>query len=102
MTMYQLPVTSQPNQTFTTSIPLGGNTLRLKLFLQWNLCTSTWEASVWVNDTELIMSHIPLMTGNITGYLDYKNYGYLKVIGNSGKPNLENLGSIYSLVWVTP
>lgn len=98
--LYQLPVTNSPNQTFTTTIQIDGNNVRLKFFLNWNICTNTWEVTL-IRGTEEIVTHAPLIVGNVLPHKAYLGLGTLYVNGNGEKPDLENLGVDYQLYWVT-
>ena len=107
MSLYRIPVTNLPNQTFNTSIPNanGDNIIWIFKFI-WNTCTETWEMSLFKGDeTNPIALHIPIMvTDNLLSYMDYKeDLGIISIVnlGKSGseKPNTTNLGSDYIMLW---
>lgn len=107
MEYYKLPITSEPNQTFNTTIPVDGKNINFRLFLNWNVCTKTWEISGWQGSTEEpLFLHIPLIENdNIIKHLKYKGVGGITVVNNGGltdRPELENLGTEWLLYWITP
>lgn len=106
MASYLLPVNSLPNQSFTTTLQVGGKNVALKFSLNWNLCTNTWELSAF-RGKEQVLNHIPIVVGrDILNYKAHLGLGNLSVINDSNtdsdRPNLENLGSEYLLLWETP
>lgn len=107
--MYTLPVTNQPNQTFTTQIPVDGENRNFKFFFSWNTCENHWQMTLTDNSTdEILLSNYPLFLrsfpyNNIISHLSYKKIGSLYIVNLSGNNqetlNLDNLGLSFILVW---
>lgn len=106
MTVYKLPVTNLPNQSFSSTLQVNGQNVNLEFFFSWNLCSETWEMTVHKGDEE-ILNHVPLIVGeNIIGYKEYLGLGSLSLVSENStkldKPNMDNLGTEYLLFWTTP
>ena len=107
MSIYQLPVSNLPNQSFDTTIPnKNGDNITWYFRLVWNLCTETWEISIAKNnETNYVALNIPVITSdNLLEYMMYKEDLGKIIVMNSGKslvekPNTENLGSDYLILW---
>ena len=107
MSIYQIPVTNLPNQTFNTSIPnKKGDNITWVFKFGWNFCSENWEMSLF-RDTEEnpIALNIPvLVSNNLLKYMSYKeDLGQIRVInlGKSklDKPGRSTLGSDYIILW---
>lgn len=102
-----IPVTNQPNQTFTTTVEVNGENRSFRFFFDWNGCGNYWEFDLFDNNTdEQLLSKIPLvgnLNGNIIPQYAYKRIGEARIVNISGSkgliPNKENLGSDYYLIW---
>ncbi len=103
--MYVIPLDSSPNQTFTSTIPVDGEKLKLFFFLRYNTEQKCWNMDIFNQDKEPLVNSLPLVCGlNIL-----EQYSYLK-IGSAyihklepnlieDRPNEYNLGTSYALVW---
>lgn len=107
MSIYQLPISNLPNQSFDTTIPnKNGDNITWYFKLIWNLCTETWEISIAKNEElNYIALNIPvIVSDNLLEYMMYKeDLGKIMVV-NMGKskvekPNMDNLGSDYLILW---
>lgn len=105
MNYYQLPLTSEPNQTFDTTIEFSDENKTFRILLVWNLCTSTWEISCWDKSTdEALFLNIPVIeTDNLIPHLAYKEIGTIAVINDGGagdRPAVDNLDTEWVITWV--
>lgn len=107
MSLYQLPVSNLPNQTFTTTIPnANGDNISWIFKFNWNLCTNTWELTLFKgSEDNPIAYNIPvIVSSNILDYISYKeDIGALLVINvgtsDDDRPSMTKLGVDYILVW---
>ena len=102
-----IPVTNQPNQTFTTTVDVNGENRNFRFFFCWNGCGKYWEFDLFDDDTgDQLLSKIPLvgnLNGNIIPQYAYKRIGQARIVNISGSndliPSKENLGVDYYLIW---
>lgn len=107
MSIYQIPVSNLPNQSFDTIIPNSrGNNITWYFKFTWNLCTETWEMSLSKGDeNNVIALNIPvIVSDNLLEYLMFnEDLGVISVINKgesiSEKPNMDNLGIEYLILW---
>lgn len=102
---YVLPVTSQPNQTFKSVIPIGDRNVQLTFKLSFREVLGYWTMDITDKDGVMLLSNIPLVRcGNILAQYGYLNLGYLAVVKvnttvSSDYPNSDQLGTDFVLVW---
>ncbi|WP_430748913.1 phage baseplate plug family protein, partial [Clostridium botulinum] len=53
--MYIIPLTTSPNQTFTSTIPIGGKKIRLLFFLRYNTEQKCWEMDISNSDKKQLV-----------------------------------------------
>lgn len=100
-----IPLTNQPNQTFTTVVDVNGSNKTFRFFISWNQCGKYWEFDLFDDNTgEQYLNRIPLSgSGNLISQYDYKDIGRAFLVNVSGTdnttPGLEDLGVNYFLVW---
>ena len=107
MSVYQIPVSSLPNQSFDVTIPnASGDNITWYFKLNWNLCTETWEISISKTEEEnIVCLNIPvIVSDNLLEYLRFnEDLGVISVVNMgkslSEKPNTENLGTEYLILW---
>lgn len=109
MSLSVLPVVATPNQTFSCTLPVDGQNKRFKFFFEWNPIGDYWQFDLYDLSTgnQLINKQavysIDYPYNNIISNFQYKGIGSLYVVnlnGTSGdRPNLDNLGVDYSLIW---
>ena len=107
MTTVVIPVTNQPNQTFTTTIDVNGENRNFRFFFTWNGCGKYWEFDLFDDDTEeQLLSRIPVMTnldGNMIPQYAYKRIGRCFLLNINGTndyiPSQSNLGTDFLLIW---
>jgi hypothetical protein len=100
-----IPLTTDPNDTFSSTIPVNGENKTFYFFLRFNE-----EANYWVMDLSdvnknPIVSSIPLITGiNILEQYEYLHIGKAYIVKTddsllADKPDINNLGDTFKLVW---
>lgn len=103
--MYIVPITSNPNQSFSSTIPLNGGKVKLYFFLRYNTEQECWEMDISDSSKTPLLASIPLVCGiNILEqytYLDIGQAHIIKVNPNlkSSNPSQNNLGKDFILVW---
>lgn len=105
MSYMQIPLTNDPDQNFTCTIPVDGKNLKLKLRVCFNTAMNYWIMSITNSTTNaLILDAIPLLTGvDLLGQYKYLGLGSSAIInkGNStlDSPNSKTLGTDFVLIW---
>ncbi|CAI3574414.1 MULTISPECIES: phage baseplate plug family protein [Bacillota] len=103
--MYIVPLTTSPNQTFTSTIPIDGNKIKFYFFLRYNTEQNCWEMDISNSNKEPLINSIPLVCGsNLLEQYSYLNIGSAYIVKtdtniSGDKPNDKNLGSTFILVW---
>lgn len=103
--MYILPVTSNPNQTFSSTIPIDNGSIKFNFFLRFNTESSCWVLDIADSSNNSLVSGINLVCG--TNLLE--QYSYLK-IGSAylvktdtsltdDLPTEYDLGTKFVIVW---
>jgi len=104
-----IPLTTDPNNTFQTTLTVDDASLTLKFFLRYNAMAGYWLMSITdVASSTLLLDSIPLLTDDSTSPNILGQYAYLKIGScyiskvNSTTydyPDDTNLGSDFVLVW---
>lgn len=103
--MYIVPLTTSPNQTFTSTIPINGGKIKFNFFLKYNTEQKCWEMDLCDKNKNPLVASIPLVCGlNILEQYDYLNIGSAYIVKTDpnitvDRPNEYNLGSTFLLVW---
>ncbi|EHN17018.1 phage baseplate plug family protein [Clostridium sporogenes] len=103
--MYIVPLTPSPNQTFTSTIPVDGEKLKLFFFLRYNTEQKCWEMDLKDSSGEDLIHSLPLVCGlNLLEQYSYLNIGsaYIAKLNpnlTEDNPNEFNLGKDFILVW---
>lgn len=109
MSYMVIPLTSDPNQTLTVTIPVDGNNLKLKLNISFNDVANYWEMTIYDPKTNvIILDNVPLLCGGFPAADLFEQYRYLGLgsaaiinVGNSSldSPDATTLGSYFQLIW---
>lgn len=103
-----IPLTPNPNQSFTTTLQVDGAPLTLNFTIRWNEMAGYWVMGVSNSAGTLLLDSIPLITGwypaaNLLSQFQYLKIGsaYILNDGNSSSdyPGKTDLGSSFSLLW---
>jgi hypothetical protein len=100
-----IPLTTNPNQTFTSTIPINNNKIKFNFFLRYNTEASYWVLDVYDSTNTSLIVSLNLVCGlNLLEQYSYLNIGsaYLVKIDTTladDNPNEYNLGSSFQLVW---
>lgn len=103
--MYIVPLTTSPNQTFTSTIPIDGSKIKFYFFLRYNTEQNCWQMDISDSNKNILVSTIPLVCGcNLLEQYSYLNIGSAYIVKNdpnttADRPNEYNLGSTFILVW---
>ena len=112
MVYQQIPLTSDPNQTFQVTLQINGVNRTLKFDLTWNYTGVYWVMRITDPSTdEILIDSVPLVTGKVeTASLNIlRQHGYLGIGAmyvvpvvsklSSDFPTDENLGSEFVVIW---
>ena len=103
--LYVLPLTTSPNQTFTSTIPIDGSKIKFNFFLRYNTEAKYWVLDISDSSNTSLLASINLVCGlNLLEQYSYLKIGsaYLVKVDNSltdDSPNEYNLGSSFLLLW---
>jgi hypothetical protein len=101
-----IPLTNDPNQTFTTTIAGNSSNLTLGFTLSYNTLAQYWVMGIFDPNTgNSIIQGIPLLPEqNFLGQYQYLGIGEIAVLINIGDPTIlvpddTNLAANFALVW---
>ena len=103
--MYIVPLTTSPNQTFTSTIPVDGKKIKFNFFLRYNTEAQYWFLDISNSSNISLLASINLVCGlNLLEQYSYLNIGsaYIVKVDSSlvdDSPNEYNLGSTFVLLW---
>jgi len=107
--MQIIPLTTDPNQTFQTTLTVDDASLTLKFFISYNRLAGYWTMRITnVSTSTVLLDGIPLLTDdssdpNILGQYAYLKIGscYISKVSNttSNYPDDTNLGTDFLLYW---
>jgi len=103
--LYIIPLSTSPNQTFTSTIPIDGKKIKFNFFLRFNTEANYWVLDISDSSNNNLIVSINLICGlNLLEQYSYLNIGsaYIAKIDNSfseDSPNEYNLGSNFVLLW---
>jgi hypothetical protein len=103
-----LPLTSSPNQSFSSTLQVDGAPLTLNFTVKWNTMAGYWVMSISNSQGTLLLDSIPLITGwypgaNLLGQFAYLQIGSLYIL-NEGTTDLDypdqnTLGTGFAVLW---
>ena len=111
MNVYEIPLTSDPNQNFKCTIPIDGVNKSLIFDIRYNSEAEYWTMMV-TDDLRgiVLIDSIPLLSGiypaaNILEQYAYLNIGSAYIVKanpdiTEDNPNAETLGSGFKLYWI--
>jgi hypothetical protein len=103
-----VPLTTDPNQSFTITLPIDSINITLGLGIRYNLVANYWVMSVSDSDGNLLIDSLPLVTGeypasDILGQYEYLGIGSAFVVNVSNidedLPTDTTLGTDFYLMW---
>lgn len=104
-----IPLTTDPNQTFQTTLTVDDSKLTLKFFLCYNTISGYWLMNITnVTSDTLLLSSIPLLMDDADEPNILRQYAYLKIgscylkkvtATTSNSPDDTNLGTAFKLYW---
>ena len=108
--MYVIPLTTDPNQTFQSMIPIDGENRRLSIELRYNDIAKYWVMSITdANTRKMLVDSIPLLAGkypaaNLLGQFGYLGVGSATIvsvgpISECANPDDTTLGASHIIVW---
>ena len=110
MNIFEIPVTSEPNQNFRCAIPIDGENKTFIFNIRYNSEAEYWIMSITDDLTsKLLIDSIPLLVGvypaaNLLEQYAYLNIGSAYVVKINPdiieeNPNAETLGSGFKFYW---
>lgn len=103
--MYILPVTSNPNQTFSSTIPIDNGSIKFNFFLRYNTESSCWILDILDSSNNSLVSGINLVCGaNLLEQYSYLKIGSAYLVKTDTSliddlPTEYNLGTKFVIVW---
>lgn len=103
--MYIVPLTTSPNQKFTSTIPIDGKKIKFNFFLRYNTEANYWVLDIYDSHNNNLLASINLVCGaNLLEQYSYLNIGSVYIVKAdttliSDRPNEYNLGTSFLLVW---
>lgn len=103
--MYIVPLTTSPNQTFTSTIPIDGKAIKFNFFLRYNTEANYWVLDISDSSNNNLLVSVNLICGlNLLEQYSYLRIGsaYIVKADNSladDSPNQYNLGTDFQLLW---
>lgn len=108
--MYEIPLTTEPNQSFMASVPVDGINIELKFDVRYNTIANYWVMTITDALTDkILIDSLPLLTGQYPAANILEQYSYLRIgsavivntstVDITDEPNDENLGGDYVLIW---
>lgn len=103
--MYIVPLTTSPNQTFTSTIPIDGKKIKFNFFLRFNTEASYWVLDIYDSNNISLLASINLVCGlNLLEQYSYLNIGSAYIYKSDKTldmdvPNEYNLGTDFQLIW---
>lgn len=100
-----IPLTTDPNNTFSSTIPVNGKNVTFNFFLRYNTEAGYWVMDLLDASKNPLISSMPLLTGiNLLEQYEYLQIGkaYIVKIDDSlqvDSPSSTNLGTDFVLVW---
>jgi hypothetical protein len=107
-----IPLTSEPNQTLTTTVQINGVNTALQYTLRWNGIAGYWVMGLTdIATGEMVFDSVPLVTGinytetiNILRKLAYLEVGEAYLVCLVSKPITDypsdtTMGTDFALVW---
>lgn len=103
--MFIIPLTTSPNQKFTSTIPVDGKKIKFNFFLRFNTEAEYWVLDIFNSKNDSLIVSVNLVCGaNLLEQYSYLNIGsaYIAKIDStldSDRPNEFNLGTNFQLIW---
>jgi hypothetical protein len=103
-----VPLTTDPNQKLSITLPVNGINLTLNLTINYNSAANYWVMTIADKTGTVILDSVPLLTGkypaaDILGQYQYLGIGSAFVVNASNTsldiPNDTSLGTDFLLVW---
>ena len=107
--MIRVPITNDPNQSFSVSIPLTGRNIVFDLLIRWNTVAEYWAIDIKNNSTNTgVIQGLPLIPANFPAdnmlapfaYLDIGGAYLVRTSEDGGlKPNVTGWANDWALLW---
>jgi uncharacterized membrane protein len=103
-----VPLTTDPNQSLSITLPINGENITLGLTVRYNSIANYWVMTIHDNNSVLLLDSLPLVPGDypaadILGAYQYLGIGSAFIVNasNSGLdiPNDISLGVDHFLLW---
>lgn len=103
-----IPLTTDPDQNFTCTLPIDANNISLFFRLRYNTIAGYWVVTIASSQGIVLMDSMPLFNGTYPSANLLKQHSYLNIgsayIVKTGKldadsPSDSTLGAQFVLVW---
>lgn len=105
---YQIPVTNDFNQSFTTILPMSTGNIELGFFFAWNRIAGYWMMDVTDESGIKLITALPVLYAvgkyaNLLEQFGYMGIGGLFVVPTSSdtndSPGIDDWGTDFQLLW---
>lgn len=106
--MISVPISNEPNQSFSITVPVNGQNLTLDFYVFWNAVAGYWEANIAQAGNTLIAG-LPLVTASGPPYDDIlyqfhyldigSAYVYSLGLSDADYPGVGDWGTNFVLLW---
>jgi hypothetical protein len=102
--MILLPMTNQPNQNFSLTIPKGRDNIRLAFFLGWNEIANYWQMTISNIETQTELINLMPLVFSVP-LRQYQYFGINQAIiiktGNTQRdyPGVNDWGENFNMYW---
>jgi len=103
--MFIIPLTTSPNQIFTSTIPIDGKKIKFNFFMRFNTEANYWVLDIYDSKNNNLLASVNLVCGlNLLEQYSYLNIGSAYIVKadktlDMDIPNEYNIGSDFVLLW---
>lgn len=102
--MILLPMTNQPNQNFSLTIPQDSDNIRLSFYLNWNDIADYWQMTIFNIETQAeLINLMPLVNEFPLRQYDYFDINQIFMIKTGSTPHdypgVTDWGENFNLFW---
>lgn len=103
-----IPLTTAPQQNFSSTLQVDGSPITLNFEVKWNSMAGYWTMAISDANNNLLVDSMPFITGwypaaNMLAQSNYLKIGAAYILNNgnvtSDYPGVSDLGSAFSLLW---
>lgn len=103
--MFIIPLSTSPNQKFTSTIPIDGKKIKFNFFMRFNTEAQYWVLDIYDSKNNNLLASINLVCGlNLLEQYSYLSIGSAYIVKidktlDMDVPNEYNIGTDFMLLW---